>query len=564
MIPIGTLPEVALIFAVGFVLAIGLGRYMANVYQGGFSRWDPIARPVESALYALMGVDPKRPMGWKEYLRALLVTDAIAIAFVFLLLQDQQNLPWNSLGVPNMSWHLAFHTASAFGTNTDYQHYAPETQVSLFASLFGLQTLMFLSPATGLCSFVAFARGFSRNDGKVGNYYADLVRTFTRILLPLTVLGALAFIVMGVPQTLSQSVLIHPLPFAGGGAQTVPLGPVASWDSIEFLGTNGGGYFAANAGHPFQNPSASSNFVAILLMMAIPFGTPFAFARIVRRPGEVWPLMGTILIVFLIGFAMFLYVEGSNSYLPTSVNQGSGYLVGAETRFSISESALFQFTSVYSNTGATSMDLASLTPIAETVLLFGMFLQSTPGGDGTGFAFLLIYVVLAVFMGGLMVGRSPEYLGKKIGMPQVKWAAAALLSHPFAILIPIAVTVVTGNIQSAIGGYSPHGFTILLYEFTSEAANNGSGMAPINDGTAFFNVVGAIVMLVGRYFPILAILAIAGSLSQQDARPPGPGTLKTRSGTFTIFLALFLIIVAGLLFLPVLALGPFSQIVGGG
>ncbi|MCI4330611.1 MAG: potassium-transporting ATPase subunit KdpA [Thermoplasmata archaeon] len=564
MIPTATLPEIVLIFIVGLALAAALGRYMANVYQGGFSRWDPIAIPIERGLFALMGVDPKRAMGWREYLRGLLVTDAIAIGFVFLLLQDQHSLPWNSLNVPDMSWHLAFHTASAFGTNTDYQHYAPESQVSLFASLFGLQTLMFLSPATGLCTFVAFARGFARNDGKVGNYYSDLVRTFTRILIPLTVLGALAFILLGVPQTLTQAVAIAPLPFAGGGSEIIPLGPVAGWDSIEFLGTNGGGYFAANAAHPFQNPSASTNLVAILLMMAIPFGAPFAFARIVRRPGEVWPLIGTVLIVFLIGFGLFLFAAGSNTYLPASVDQGSGYFVGAESRFTISESALFQFTSVYSNTGATSMSLASLTPIAQTVLLFGMFLQATPGGDGIGFSMLLIYVVLAVFMGGLMVGRSPEYLGKKISMPQVKWAAAALLSHPFAILIPVAVTVVSGNVVPALGGYSPHGFTILLYEFTSEAANNGSGMAPIHDGTEFFNVVGALVMLAGRYFPILAMLAIAGSLSQQDSRPPGPGTLKTRTATFTVFLALFLIIVAGLLFLPVLALGPFSQIAAGG
>jgi potassium-transporting ATPase potassium-binding subunit len=561
MIPTSTWPELLLTLALAFALAPWLGRYLAQVYQGGSSAWDPIAGRIERAVYWVMGVDPHRPMGWRQYLRALLVTDGLAIAAVFLILYFQASLPGNALAAPDMSWHLAFHTASAFGTNTDYQHYVPETQVSQFASLFGLQLLMYVSPATGLCTLAALARGFARRDGRLGNYYADLVRTMTRVLIPLTILGAVAFVLLGVPETLAQSAGIAPLT---GGHEVIPLGPVAGWDAIEFLGTNGGGFFAANAAHPFQNPSAATNFVAILLMFALPLAGPYAFSRMVRRPGEAAPLVATVLTLFLIGLFLFLFFEGSNPFLPSTVNQGSGYLLGTETRFTITESALFQFTSVYTNTGATSMALASLTPMAQSTLLFGMFMQSAPGGVGTGFGTLLINVVLAVFMGGLMVGRSPEYLGKKIGMPQVKWAAAAILSHPFAILIPVAIAMaVPGVLASAIGGYSPHGFTILLYEFTSEAANNGSGMSPINDGTIFFNVAGALVMLVGRYVPIAAMLAIAGSLSEQEPRRPGPGTLKSRSVTFWFFLTAFIIVVTGLLFLPVLALGPFSQIAGG-
>jgi potassium-transporting ATPase potassium-binding subunit len=561
MIPTSTWPELLLTLALAFALAPWLGRYLAHVYQGGSSAWDPIAGRIERAVYWVMGVDPHRPMTGKQYLRALLATDGLAIAAVFLILYFQASLPGNALAVPDMSWHLAFHTATAFGTNTDYQHYVPETQVSQFASLFGLQLLMYVSPATGLCTLAALARGFARRDGRLGNYYADLVRTMTRVLIPLTVIGAVAFVLLGVPETLAQSAGIAPLT---GGHEVIPLGPVAGWDAIEFLGTNGGGFFAANAAHPFQNPSAATNFVAILLMFALPLAGPYAFARLVRRPGEAAPLVATVLTLFLVGLFLFLFFEGSNPFLPTTVNQGSGYLIGTETRFTITESSLFQFTSVYTNTGATSMALASLTPMAQSSLLFGMFMQSAPGGVGTGFGTLLINVVLAVFMGGLMVGRSPEYLGKKIGMPQVKWAAAAILSHPFAILIPVGVAmVVPGVLESAIGGYSPHGFTVLLYEFTSEAANNGSGMSPINDGTIFFNVAGALVMLVGRYLPIAAMLAIAGSLSEQEPRRPGPGTLKSRSVTFWFFLTAFIVVVTGLLFLPVLALGPFSQIVGG-
>lgn len=561
MIPIGTLPEVFFTLLLAGALAPFVGRYVANVYSGRHSRWDGLAIPIERAVFRILGVDPRRAMGWKEYVRALILTDACGLIFVFLLLHYQTNLPWNALHVPGMPWDLSFHTASAFATNTDFQHYAPETSVSLFSALFGEQVLMFLSPATGLCVFVAFARGFSRKDGKLGNYYADLVRTFTRILIPLTLLGALVFVLLGVPQTLAQSATVNPL--VGGGPQTIPLGPVASWDSIELLGTNGGGYFAANFAHPFQDPTSATNAFAVLLMLALPLGAPFAFARLVRRPGESWPLVATVLSIFLVGFLLFLAFESSNTFLPAQVSQNGGYVVGTENRFTLGESSLFQFTSVYSNTGATSMALGSLTPLAQLVLLWGMFLQSTPGGVGTGFGMLLIFVVLAVFMGGLMVGRSPEYLGKKIGTSQVKWAAAALLSHPIGILVPVAIAMLSGDAQNAVGSYSPHGFTVLLYEFTSESANNGSAMGPINDNTLFFNVAGALVMLLGRYFPILAMLAIAGSLSGQEVRAPGPGTLNTRSTTFTTFLTLFLLIVSGLLFLPVLALGPFSQIVGG-
>jgi K+-transporting ATPase ATPase A chain len=561
VLPVTTIPEVLLTIGIGILIAPFLGSYLARVYGGGPSRWDPLLLPIERAVYRILGIEPKAAMTWKQYFRALVAMDGTALVFVFLLLFYQSHLPWNALHAPSMTWDLAFHTATSFTTNTDFQHYAGERAVSLFVAMFGLQVLMFLSPTTGLCVFVALTRGFTRSDGRLGNYYVDLVRTLTRVLIPMTFIGALLFVLAGVPETFHQFVSI--LPFAGGPPQSLPIGPVATWGSIELIGTNGGGYFAANFAHPFQNPSAVTNFLGVLLMMALPFSLPFAFARMVRRRGEVWPLFGTILILFLIGFATFLYFEGSNPFLPGSVTQNGGYFVGAETRFTIAESSLFQFTSVYTNTGATVMALGSLPPVNQMVLLFGMFLQSTPGGDGTGFAMLMVNVVLAVFMGGLMVGRTPEYLGKKISMPQVKWAAAALLSHPFAVLIPLALAVQFGFARAAIGPFTAHGFTILLYEFTSESANNGSGMAPIQDGTTFYNVGGALIMLIGRYLPILAVLAIAGRMAEQRVSPPGPGTLRTESVTFTFFLTLFLVVVTGLLFLPVLALGPLSQILGG-
>jgi K+-transporting ATPase ATPase A chain len=495
-------------------------------------------------------------MGWKEYAASLILCNLAAIVVVYFLLTNQGTLPWNTLGAPAMHWDLAIHTSSSFVTNTDYQHYTPESSASLFASLLGLQMMFFLSAASGLAVVVGLIRGFIRRDGTVGNVWVDLVRGTTRILLPLSLIGAGLLALASVPQTWHQSVTIFPM---SGGTETLPLGPIASWDSIELLGTNGGGFTAANFGHPLQNPTAVTNFMAIVLMMLIPFGTPFMFGAMVRRPGEAWPYMGVILSIFLIALGLFIYFQSANTFLNgLPVNQSQGYLLGAETRFTLPESALFNVTSIYSNVGAISMQLGSLTPGAQMVLLWGMFLQSTPGGDGTGFGVLLLNAVLAIFVGGLMVGRTPEYLGKKLGRQEVKWAAITLLAHPFAIFVPLAVAYVFGFATTAAGsGAQP--FTVVLYEFTSESANNGSGMAPIGDNSIFFNLAGAAIMLVGRYLPIVAMLAVGGSLARQAPNPPGPGTLKTTSVTFTTYLAVFLLVITGLLFLPVLALGPFSQ-----
>ncbi|MCI4353972.1 MAG: potassium-transporting ATPase subunit KdpA, partial [Thermoplasmata archaeon] len=340
---------------------------------------------------------------------------------------------------------------------------------------------------------------------------------------------------------------------------TIPTGPVASWDAIEWLGTNGGGYFAANAGHPLQNPTPGTNVVAILLMMLVPFSTIFMFGHMVRRPRESYPFLATVLILLLIALGLFLLFESAQPQLSgLGLSQAQGNPVGAESRFSLGGSSLFQVWSVYDNVGATSMSLGSLAPGAQMDLLWGMFLQCAPGGEGTGFGMLLINSLLAIFLGGLMVGRTPEYLGKKIGRDQMRWATVTLLSHPMAILIPLAVAAVSG-ISDVAAGPGSQGFTIVLYEFTSESANNGSAMAPITDNTLFFNLAGALIMLVGRFLPIVAMLAIGGGLARQEPLPPSSGTLKTQSVTFTVYLVIFLIVVTGLLFLPVLALGPFSQ-----
>jgi potassium-transporting ATPase potassium-binding subunit len=555
MLASSSLADILFTLGLGLLLARWLGIYMAKVFSGRPTVLDWLFDPIDRAIYGALGVDPRRSMGWKEYAGALIVVNAAALLFVFVLLFEQASLPMNAWHVPGMTWDLAFHTASSFTTNTDYQHYAPESAASLFSSLFGLQVLMFLSAATGLVVLVAFIRGFLRKDGTIGNFWSDLVRSLTRVIVPLSVLGGLVLLFAGVPETLAQSTQ-HAL--LGGGFEAIPTGPVATWDSIEMLGSNGGGYFAANAGAPLQNPSAFTNMILIVMMMLLTFSPPFLFGRMVKRSNEAYPHIGAILIIFVTALLLLFYFESGNALLNgLGVSQTGGYFVGAESRFTLAESVLFQGVSVYGNVGATSMSLGALTPGAQSVLLWGMFLQCAPGGVGTGFGTLLINALLAIFVGGLMVGRTPEYLGKKIGPAQVRWVIVQLLAHPLAILVPLAVAFADGVAQVAAGPGS-QSFTIVMYEFVSESANNGSGMSPITDGTPFFNVVGALIMLVGRFVPIICMLAIGGALARQPSLPPSPGTLKTSSATFTLYLVGFVLIVTGLLFLPILAMGPFS------
>ncbi len=553
--------DVGLALLVGLVLARYLGIYMARVFMDRPTLLDGFFAPIERGIYRLVGTNPRRAMGWKEYAASLLLLNAFALVFVLVLLMEQSLLPYNFWSAQGMSWDLAFHTSASFTTNTDFQHYAGEGGVSLLADLAGLQMLMFLSAVSGLCVVVAFIRGFVRRDGTLGNFWADATRAVTRVFFPLAVICALIFVLMGVDQTLAQATTV---PDLGCGGMLVPSGPLASWGGIELLGSNGGGYFASNFAHPLQAPTAVVLLTGAVIMMLIPFATPFMFGEMTRRPREAYPLIAAVLAIFLVALGLFFIFELGNpalSGLPVSQSAGYG-LMGGETRFTLGEDALFQVTSIYANVGATAMALQSLTPGAQMVLLWGMFLQDAPGGVGTGFGMLLVNALLAVFIAGLMVGRTPEYLGCKIGRSEMKWAAVSLLSHPFAILVPLALTVSWPGLLHATAGNTPQGFTEILYEFTSEAANNGSGMGYpgyAGDTTPYFNVLGGVIMLVGRFLPIIAMLAIGGALAREPTLPPGPGTLRTQSATFTIYLIGFLLVVSGLLFLPVLALGPFSS-----
>jgi potassium-transporting ATPase potassium-binding subunit len=555
------------VLVVGLVLAIApwFGAYLGRVYLNRPAFGDVLLAPLEQGVYRLLGTSPRRQMRPREYMFALLLVNGGVFAFLFLYFFFQNLLPLDATGVPGFSWDLALHSAASFTTNTDFTHFTNEAQVSMGSELIAWQLALFTSAATGLSVAAAMIRGFIRKDGTLGNFYVDMVRSITRILLPLGIVFAILLVVMGVPETLTNYVVAHPIT---GGIQWIYLGPVASFQSMSLIGTNGGGWYSANASSPLANPTAVSNLFLVGVMMLIPFSTPFAFGQIIRRRNEAWPYMGTIVIIFAVALGLFIaYQAVANPGLASVSGLGAstnGYPVGQETRFSLPEASLFQVVSVYSNVGANNMAIGSISPVAQMVLLFGMFTQSTPGGEGTGFATLLLFAVLAIFIAGLMVGRTPEYLGKKIEVAHVKWAALALLIHPAIILIPFSVGVLWGDpgIAGVTLAASAHNFTAVLYELTSEAANNGSALSTgsFNDTTPFWNVTGALVMVVGRFVPIWAMLQVGGLFAEQSERPPGPGTLRTASATFTIYLTMILVIISALLFLPVLALGPLAQI----
>jgi potassium-transporting ATPase potassium-binding subunit len=564
--------DVVVLIAIVASVAPWFGGYLGRIYMNRPMLGDVVLAPIESAVYRILGTSPRKTMRAGEYFVALLIVNGMVFGFLYVWFFFQSSLPWDATGAPGMSWTLAVHSAASFTTNTDFTHFTNESQLSLGSLVIAWPLALFVSAATGLSVMAAMIRGFVRRDGTLGNFYVDMVRTITRLLLPLAILLAVILVLFGVPETFTNTVLAHPLT---GGTQTIYLGPVASFTSITLLGTNGGGFYSANAASPLANPTAVSNLFEVFVMMLIPFSAPFAFGHIVRKREEAWPYIGTIFIVFAVALGLFIaYQAVTNPALATIPGLGpqiGGYPVGQETRFSLPEGALFQVVSVYSNVGANNMQIGALQPVSQLVLLFGMFTQSTPGGEGTGFGMLLLFSVLGIFVGGLMVGRTPEYLGKKIGTGQIRYAALALLSHPVAILVPFVVAILGGFVTVATGSLpaTAHTFTSILYEFTSESANNGSaltagGSSTFNDTTPFFNLAGAAVMLFGRFLPIFAMLKVGGMFSEQPLLPPGHGTLKTASVTFTIYITLFLIIVTVLLFLPVIAMGPLSQILGGG
>jgi K+-transporting ATPase ATPase A chain len=464
----------------------------------------------------------------------------MVVAFLILVLQDK--LPLNPLGFPGMHWDLAFNTVTSFATNTNLQHYNGEATLSIFSQMTSIQFLQWISAATGMCIGIAFVRGFIVGSKNMGNFHVDFVRTITRILLPLCLIASVIFVVMGVPQTLNASTTVTTVQ---GTTQSILVGPVASLDAIMQLGTNGGGFYGANAAHPFMNPSPYSNILLMSLMLLLPTALIFVFGELLGKKREARPLLWGAYIIF--GIALVI------AFIPNIPLVASGI----ETRFGGFMSTFYTVTTTAATTGSVNSALSGMHPLAITSGFLGMFIQSIPGGKGIGLMYMVMYIIITVFIVGLMSGRTPEYLGIKITGRDVKLVMVAFLIHPIIILIPTVITYASGA-AAAIGvGGNSVGYTQILYEFTTSAANNGSDFLGASGNTPFFNIATGIVMLIGRYASIAILLALSGSMIM---RKRGATTgLKTDSPVFTIVLVASILILVVLTFFPFLALGPISS-----
>ncbi len=575
--------QIALFLLLIFALTKPLGIFMARVFSRERTFLDPVLRPLERLLYRLTGVDENREMEWKEYAVSMLLFSAVSMLALYLIQRVQGHLPFNPQGFGAVNPpDMAFNTAASFTTNTNWQNYPGETTMSYLTQMAGLAYHNFVSAAVGLALAIAFIRGVARREMQtIGNFWVDLVRGSLWVLLPVCIIGSLVLVWQGVPQNLkpyTKATLIEPMQVPKVDAtgkpvmetiteQLIAQGPVASQEIIKMYGTNGGGFFNANSAHPYENPTPLSNFIQMLAIFAIGSGLTYTLGRMTGSPRHGWAVWAAMAILFVAGVTTAYWAEAhGNPMLPSSVNQSASYLQaggnmeGKEVRFGIANSALFATVTTDASCGAVNSWHDSFTPLGGLVPLANMMLSEVIfGGVGAGMYGMLIYIVLAVFIAGLMVGRTPEYLGKKIEPYDVKMAMLVTLVFPLVILTFTAISSVKGLGTSSILNNGPHGLTELLYAFTSQAANNGSAFGGLNTNTPWFNLSGAVTMLIGRFMMIIPMLALAGNLARKKLVPPSEGTFPVTTPLFTVLLMGTIIIVGALTFFPVLSLGPVLE-----
>lgn len=578
--------QLALTILIYLIIVIPVGRYLYHIAAGKHTFADPVFDRVDGVIYKIGGVNPEKGMNWKQYVLALIGTNAVMIGIGYLILRLQSMLLLNPNGIGGMEPTLSFNTIISFMTNTNLQHYSGESGLSYLSQMLVIIFMMFVSAATGYAACVAFIRGLAgRTKDNVGNFFADLVRITTRVLLPFSIVGGLLLVWQGVPQNFEENVVIKTLE---GTYQVIAMGPIAALEIIKHLGTNGGGFLGANSSTPLENPTILSNLIELYSMMLLPGACVITFGKMVgdsrrermqsaapdhalpeRREGLTARIYGregrsiflAMGILFLVGLGLCYWAESQGNPLLAQIglDQSTGSMEGKEVRFGVAQSALFTTVTTSFTTGTVNNMHDTLTPLGGMVPLLHMMLNVVFGGKGVGLMNMILYAILAVFICGLMVGRTPEYLGKKIEGREMKLTALCIIIHPFLILAFSALAVATAAGQAGITNPGFHGLSQVLYEYASSAANNGSGFEGLADNTYFWNLTTGLAMFFGRYLSIVIQLAIVGSLMKKNSINESAGTLQTNTVSFAVILVFVVYIFAALTFFPALALGPIAE-----
>jgi K+-transporting ATPase ATPase A chain len=550
--------QILLFCAIVIALVPWLGGYMTRVFNGERTLLSPLLRPVEAMLYAVGGVDERREQHWVTYTVAMLFFHVAGFLILYALLRFQAVLPFNPAAQSAVAEDLSFNTAISFITNTNWQNYGGESTMSYLVQMLGLTHQNFLSAATGIVLAVALIRGFARASVQtVGNFWVDITRCTLYILLPICVVYTLFLVWQGIPQTLGPYVEATTLE---GAKQTIAVGPVASQIAIKMLGTNGGGFFNANAAHPFENPTALSNFVQMISIFAIGAALTNVFGRMIGNQRQGWTVLAAMGVLFVAGVSVCYWAEAHGNDALNALGLAGGNMEGKEVRFGIVASALFAVVTTAASCGAVNAMHDSFTALGGMIPMINIQLgEVIIGGVGAGLYGMLLFVIISIFVAGLMVGRTPEYVGKKIEAKEVKMAMLAILVLPLMYLGWTAVAVVYPPAVASIANSGPHGFSEVLYAFVSQTGNNGSAFGGLTGNILFYNLAGAVAMFVGRFWMIIPAMAIAGSLAAKKSVPPSAGTFPTTGGLFVGLVVGVIVIVGGLTFFPALALGPIVE-----
>ena len=550
--------QIAFYFAALVLLTRPLGGFLFRVFEGERTLLSPVLGPVERGFYRVAGVDAKQDQSWISYTGAMLAFNALGFLLLYAILRLQNILPLNPQDLAAVSPHLAFNTAVSFVTNTNWQSYGGETTLSYFSQMIGLTTQNFVSAATGIGVALALTRGIARRKASgIGNFWVDLTRAVLYVLLPLAIISALVLVALGVPQNFSAYTEATTLE---GAKQLIAQGPVASQLAIKQLGSNGGGFFNVNSAHPFENPNALSNFIESLYIILIAGALTNTFGRMVKDERQGWALFGAMALLLAAGTAAIYAAESSPNPAIAAMGVDGPNLEGKETRFGVAQTAIWAASTTAASNGSVNAMHDSLNPLSGLVTMVNIQLgESIFGGVGAGLYGMLLYALLSVFIAGLMVGRTPEYLGKKIEAREMKFVMLAILCIPLVLLGFTAFAAVSPTMLAGLNNAGPHGFSEILYAFTSAAGNNGSAFAGLTANAPLWDTLLGITMLVGRFAMIVPLLAVAGSLAAKNVIPPSPGTFPTNNGLFVGLLIAIVLIVGGLTFFPALALGPIVE-----